>query len=162
MNAASTSSVTPFACAERISARPSPYVTAPLAGRAASFAATSDRPIAAASVSMCAASESSASEPARIPATTSAAMKPTISASASASLRASADAETRCSWPCPWWAMRPAYAARRAEAALKHAVLDRHQQLVVGGEPRHQTAVERLGEARVRHRDRQVVLLEKR
>ena len=57
-----TSSETPFAWALRISARLSPYVIGPSAGRAASRMAKIESPSAAASVSMCAASESSASE----------------------------------------------------------------------------------------------------
>ena len=36
-----------------------------------------------------------------------------------------------------------------AEAAREHALLDRHEQLVLGGELREQAGVERLGEARV-------------
>ncbi len=36
-----------------------------------------------------------------------------------------------------------------AEAALEHALLDRHEQFVLGTELRQQRAVERLGEARV-------------
>ena len=86
---ASATSVAPLTWADRISARLSPNVKPPAAGRAARRAATSARPIAPASVSMCAASESSASESARMPATTSTAMKPRISPSASASRRLS-------------------------------------------------------------------------
>ena len=37
----------------------------------------------------------------------------------------------------------------RAEAARQHVLLDRHQQVVIGGEPLDQLAVERLGEAAV-------------
>src|SRR5437016_2741561 len=48
--------------ADRISARLSPKVRLPPAGRAASASATSERPIAPASVTICAASESSASD----------------------------------------------------------------------------------------------------
>ena len=54
-------------------------------------------PIAAASVSMCAASESSASESARMPATTSTTMKVAMTPSATASQRRSASAAG------PWW-----------------------------------------------------------
>src|SRR4051794_7146893 len=70
----------------------------PEAGRAARVSASSDSPIAPASVSMCAASERSASECAASPATTSTAMKPTISASAIPSRRRFASGETP--WPC--------------------------------------------------------------
>ena len=52
----------PFACAARISARRKPNVIRPAAGRRASRAAQTLIPSAAASISMCAASESSASE----------------------------------------------------------------------------------------------------
>src|SRR5439155_155908 len=62
MNAARTSSVTPLACAERISTRRKPNVIAPPAGREASRSATSEKPMAPASASMWPASESSASE----------------------------------------------------------------------------------------------------
>ena len=102
MSSASTSSVTPLACAERISTRRKPYVMTPLAGRAASLIATIERPIAAASVSMCAESESSASDPTTRPTTISKHMKPTISASVNASLRVSASGDTPCE--CPAWA----------------------------------------------------------
>ena len=82
MNAARISSVTPLACAERISTRLKPKVIAPAAGRAASRSASSEKPIAPASVSMCPASESSASEFARMPTATSTAMNARISQSA--------------------------------------------------------------------------------
>src|SRR5437763_1298902 len=68
MNAASTSSVTPLAWADRISTRRRPNVSAPRAGRAARRSAISERPSAAASVSMWPASDSSASECATTPA----------------------------------------------------------------------------------------------
>src|SRR4051794_22657757 len=100
-----TSSVAPLNCAERISARRSPKVKAPRAGRWARPTAMSARPIAAASVSMCAASESSASDEATMPTTTSTAMKPRISASAIRSLPRSASGSI--AWLCPW----PAWAA---------------------------------------------------
>ena len=99
MIAASTSRVMPLAWAERISARLRPKVIWPSAGRWARLMATSEKPIAAASVSMCAASESSARELARIPVTTSAAMKARISARAIASLPRSAPALAPCVWP---------------------------------------------------------------
>ena len=89
-----TSSVAPLNWALRIPARFQPNVIAPPAGRRASRIATSASTSAPASVSMCAASESSASELARMPTTTSTAMKPTISASAILSLPRSASAET--------------------------------------------------------------------
>ncbi len=38
---------------------------------------------------------------------------------------------------------------RRAEAARQHVLLDRHQQLVIGGEPLSELGVERLGKAPV-------------
>ncbi len=103
MIAARTSKVIPFAWAERISTRLKPKVMRPPAGRAASRIATSERPIAAASVSMCAASESSASELARIPVTTSAAMKPRIRTRAIVSLPRSASAEAPWLWPAWEW-----------------------------------------------------------
>jgi hypothetical protein len=96
MNAASTSSVTPFACAERISTRRKPNVIAPRAGRAASEIATSEKPIAAASVSMWPASESSASEWATTPTPISTAMNARISVRASANRARSASARTAC------------------------------------------------------------------
>ena len=108
---ARTSRVVPLACAERISARLSPKVYPPRAGRAASRIATSASRIAPASVSMCAASDSSASECATRPASTSAAMNPTMSASAPASQRRSASALT------PWWC--PAGACGCAWLTLK-------------------------------------------
>src|SRR5215207_2236826 len=102
---ASTSSDAPLTCADRISARPSPYVKPPRGGRAASPAATSASPIEPASVSMCAASESSASESASRPATTSTTMNATISPSATPSQRRSAPAAGACEWAWPWeWA----------------------------------------------------------
>ena len=97
MTPARTSSAPPLTWAERISARPSPNVNRPRAGRAASRAATSASAIAPASVSMCAASESSASDEARTPATTSTTMNASTVASAIASQRRSAAGET------PWW-----------------------------------------------------------
>ena len=45
-----------------------------------------------------------------------------------------------------------------AEAAREHALLDRHEQLVVGRELRHQRGVDRLGEARVGDRRVDAVL----
>src|SRR6185312_940635 len=72
----------------------------PSAGRRASRAAQTDSASAAASISMCAASESSARESARTPTTTSTTMNATISASAIASGRTSASARTL--WSCPW------------------------------------------------------------
>ena len=92
----STSSVIAFACAERISARRNPNVMRPSAGRRARRAAQTESASAAASISMCAASERSASESARIPTTTSTTMNATISASAIASGLTSASART------PW------------------------------------------------------------
>ena len=94
MTPASTSSTAPLICADRISARPSPNVNGPRGGRAARRAATSASAIAPASVSMCAASESSASDEARTPATTSTPMKPRTIASATASQRRSASDDT--------------------------------------------------------------------
>ena len=41
----------------------------------------------------------------------------------------------------------------RAEAAREHALLDGHEQVVLGGELGHQARVDRLGEARVGDRD---------
>jgi len=70
-------------------------------GRVASDAAHSERPIATASVSMWAASETSASESAIRPTTISTTMRPRIRPSAIASLRRSASAETAWGWP-PW------------------------------------------------------------
>ncbi len=99
MNAARIKSVTPLACAERISARLKPNVIAPFAGRAASVIANSEKPIAAASVSMWPASESSASECATTPAATSAAMNARISPSAM--LRRPRSASARTAWVCP-------------------------------------------------------------
>ena len=49
-----------------------------------------------------------------------------------------------------------------AEAAGEHVLLDRHQQLVLGGEALDQPLVERLGEAGVGDGDREVVLGEER
>ena len=80
----------PLIAAATISLRPSPKVMAPAAGRRASRIATSASASAPASVSMCAASESSASELARMPTTTSTHMKPAIRTSAIASRRESA------------------------------------------------------------------------
>ena len=102
MTPASTSSSAPLSWAERISARPRPKVKRPFGGRAARRAATSARPIAPASVSMCAASESSASESARMPATTSTAMNARTIASAIVSHRRSAAGETAWEWPWSW------------------------------------------------------------
>ena len=68
----------------------------PLGGRWARRRANSAKPIAIASVSMWAASESSASESATMPAATSAAMNARISASAATSLRESASADGAC------------------------------------------------------------------
>ena len=94
-----SASVSPFACAARISTRPKPKVQRPPAGRAAMDAATSASASAAASVSMCPASARSASELARIPKTTSATMKASRSASESPSSRRSAAPVT---WAPPW------------------------------------------------------------
>ncbi len=66
-----TSSVIPFAAADRISARFQPNVHAPAAGRAARLIAHSAAPIAPTSESMCPESDSKASDPAMIAATTS-------------------------------------------------------------------------------------------
>ena len=82
ITAPSASSVAPFSCADRISARRMPKVKPPPAGRRARRAARIASAIAPASVSMWAASESRARESARMPTTTSTAMKPRISASA--------------------------------------------------------------------------------
>ena len=84
--------VTPLAWAARISTRLKPNVIAPLAGREASRSANSEKPIAAASASMCPASESRASEFAITPVATSTAMKATIRPSATVSLPRSAPA----------------------------------------------------------------------
>ena len=86
---ASPTSVAPFSCAERISARLKPNVNPPARDGCASRAANSASAIAPASVSMCAASESRASDEARMPASTSTAIRPRISASAALSRRAS-------------------------------------------------------------------------
>ena len=99
MNAARISSVTPFAWADRISTRLKPNVMAPLAGREASLSANSEKPIAAASASMCPASERSARECAMTPVATSTAMKATIRQRATVSLVLSASALTV--WVCP-------------------------------------------------------------
>ena len=82
-------SAIPFACAARISARPSPKVHGPLAGRSASRAATIAAASANTSVSMWPASAISATEPAITPAVTSTTMKARISPSAIASARRS-------------------------------------------------------------------------
>ena len=110
------SSVAPLNCAERISARRSPKVNGPWAGRRARPIATSARPIAAASVSMCAASESRASDEAAMPATTSTAMKPRISPSAIASLRAVGVGGDRVVVPVPWPAWSWAWLWAEADA----------------------------------------------
>ena len=89
MTPASTSSSTPLIWALRISLRLRPNVNAPLGGRPARRSATIARPIAPASVSMCAASESSASESAITPTTTSTTMKPRLMSSATTSQRVS-------------------------------------------------------------------------
>jgi hypothetical protein len=96
---ASTNRAAPLICADTISARPKPNVKAPAAGRAANRAATSASPIEPASVSMCAASDSSASDPARMPATTSTHMKPAMNSSARASQRRSASWQGACECP---------------------------------------------------------------
>jgi hypothetical protein len=70
-----TSSVIPFPAADRISARFHPNVHAPRAGPAASRIAHSAAPIAPRSDSMCPASDSSTSDPARTATITSATMK---------------------------------------------------------------------------------------
>ena len=113
MSTATTSSVTPFACAARISSRRNPNVQRPRAGRPANEAAASASPSAAASVSMCPASAISASEPATTPKTISPAISPTISASARASgLRA---AVCSCEWlTIPFW--RPQSAPAGSDA----------------------------------------------
>ena len=59
------------------------------------------RPSATASVSMCPASASSASEPATAPATTSAAMVASTSPSETARMRTSRMPRSPCEWPCP-------------------------------------------------------------
>ena len=97
MNAARISSVTPLTCADRISTRLKPNVIAPAAGRAARRSASSENAIAPASVSMCPASDSSASEFANTPTATSTTMNATISASVVFSRRPSA---SHCP---PWW-----------------------------------------------------------
>ena len=102
---ASATSVAPFSCADRISARRKPNVKPPRAGRCASRAANSASAIAPASVSMCAASESSASEEARMPATTSTAIRPRISASATVRRRVSSVWTCVCAWA--WSCMAP-------------------------------------------------------
>lgn len=84
----------PLACADRISTRLRPQVYPPFAGFAAIRIATSASTIAAASVSMWAASVISASELAMMPMVTSMAMKPTSSASAMLSHFLSASALT--------------------------------------------------------------------
>jgi hypothetical protein len=89
----------PLACADRISTRLRPYVKPPAGGRAANRIATSASAMAIASVSMCAASVISASEPAANPTITSAAMKARIRASAPLSSLRSALVLT--AWPCP-------------------------------------------------------------
>src|SRR5919201_2442783 len=96
MSTASTSNAPPFACAESTSARRRPNVRLPPAGRAASRKARSDSAIAPASVSMCAASDRSASECARMPATISPAINAAINASATRSARRSPP------WSCRW------------------------------------------------------------
>src|SRR4051794_32780791 len=78
--AESTSSVTPLACADRISARWRPKVSPPRAGRAARPIANSASRMDAASVSMWAASDNSARECATTPTTTSTLMNPAIRA----------------------------------------------------------------------------------
>src|SRR5436305_2894668 len=100
MSPASTSSAAPFACAERISERRSPKVRLPPAGRAARRSTINDIASAPASVSMCAASERSASECASTPATTSPTMNTTISARARPRRRASSPPPCEC--PCAW------------------------------------------------------------
>ena len=77
----------------------SPKVRLPPEGRRISRITTRLMTSAPASVSMCAASERSAREWARIPTTTSTAMKPAISASAAESRLASAFSLTPCVWP---------------------------------------------------------------
>src|SRR5690242_16953041 len=101
---------------------------APVAGRCASRAAARDMARATASVSMWAASDSSARDDASTPATTSRSMKPTISTSAAFSAPRSVSRESPGEWLCrapddPWdwsWAM----------ALLVHRRIRRH--------PRHQ------------------------
>ena len=97
ISTARPTSVAPFSWAERISARRNPNVKPPLAGRRASRAANSARAIAPASVSMCAASESRASESAKTPATTSVTISPRIRTRAMVRRRVSSV------WTCPWW-----------------------------------------------------------
>src|SRR5712692_1792160 len=93
-----TSRVAPLTRADRISARFSPNVRPPAGRRAARCTATSDRPIAAASVSMWPASERRASECATTPTTTSPTMNVKITASVIPSRRRSASGAT-----APWW-----------------------------------------------------------
>ena len=102
---ASATSVAPFSCADRISARRKPNVKPPRAGRCASRAANSASAIAPASVSMCAASESSASEEARMPAAISTAIRPRISASAPVRRLVSSVWTCVCAWA--WSCMAP-------------------------------------------------------
>ena len=84
MRALTISSVMPLPAADRISARLNPKVQEPRAGRAARLIAQMAAPMAPASLSMCPASASRATEPAVIAAVTSATMKPPIRASATA------------------------------------------------------------------------------
>ena len=108
INPASTSSVPPLAWAERISIRRRPKVTFPCAGRRTRRITTTESSSAPASVSMCAASERSASEPARMPATISTTMKPTMSASPIVRRRVSVSSPIACACPaCPGYGLRP-------------------------------------------------------
>lgn len=85
--------------AETISPRRRPMVIGPPTSRRARLAATIAKAIAPASVSMWAASASSASELARIPVVISTAMKATLIASATASMRVLVSAEIAGVWP---------------------------------------------------------------
>ncbi len=82
ISALTTSRVMPLPAAERISARFQPNVNALRAGRAASRIAQIDAARAPASLSMCPASASSATDPDAAATTTSTTMKPTIRTSA--------------------------------------------------------------------------------
>src|SRR6476659_7970328 len=104
-----TSSAAPFAWAERISERRNPKVRFPPAGCAARRSTTSDTRSAPASVSMCAASDRSASESARMPATTPPAMKSRIRPSAIAIRRASPLCSCECACPCTRQSCRRAH-----------------------------------------------------
>src|SRR5438105_2647723 len=121
----------PFACAARISARPSPNVHGARAGRVARRDATRAPASAAASVSMWPASASSASEPARMPAATSPAIKPTIRPSAIASKRRSRAREWSCA--CIARSLSGLGPGPREREALRRCRVREEQEI---GEPR--------------------------